>query len=78
MCACVYVYLQWAFPFNTPVDTSRFVDYLKVVATPMDFSTVRNRTEAGYYRDPKVRSAVRAPGAALQQPAKWGGGGWAV
>ncbi|KXZ56692.1 hypothetical protein GPECTOR_1g623 [Gonium pectorale] len=44
---------KWAFPFNTPVDTARFPDYPRVIATPMDFSTIRVRQDSGFYRDPK-------------------------
>ncbi|GFR41269.1 hypothetical protein Agub_g1944 [Astrephomene gubernaculifera] len=44
---------KWAFPFNTPVDTSRFPDYPKVITHPMDFSTIKARQDGGYYRDPK-------------------------
>ncbi|PNH12130.1 Transcription factor GTE1 [Tetrabaena socialis] len=44
---------KWAFPFNNPVDVSRFLDYPKVVSQPMDFSTIRARQDGGYYRDPK-------------------------
>ncbi|GLI68855.1 hypothetical protein VaNZ11_013399 [Volvox africanus] len=44
---------KWAFPFNNPVDTSRFPDYPKVISTPMDFSTIKARQDNGFYRDPK-------------------------
>ncbi len=49
---------QWSFPFNTPVDTTKYLDYLNAVKVPMDLGTMRARTESGYYRDPKVRGAM--------------------
>lgn len=39
--------LQWCWPFNQPVDTNQYKDYLDMVKTPMDFSTVKKRIEAG-------------------------------
>lgn len=46
--------MQWAFPFNAPVDTTRFADYLNVVKNPLDLGTIKSRLEgATYYRDPK-------------------------
>ena len=41
------VVLQWAFPFNTAVDTLRFPTYRSVVEQPMDFGTVKSRLDHG-------------------------------
>lgn len=51
--------MQWSFPFNTPVDTSKYPDYLNVVTTPMDLSTMRVRMDSNNYRDPKVAGQQR-------------------
>ncbi|GFH29595.1 Ring3 protein, partial [Haematococcus lacustris] len=43
-----------AWPFNTPVDTRAYPDYLKVVVRPMDLLTIKSKLESGgQYRDPK-------------------------
>ena len=47
-----YSTLQWAVPFNTPVDTSVYTAYLDYIETPMDFSTVRRKCESGAYANP--------------------------
>lgn len=39
--------LQWAFPFNTAVDTLRFPTYRSVVEQPMDFGTIKSRLDHG-------------------------------
>lgn len=39
--------LQWCWPFNQPVDTNIYKDYLEVVRTPMDFGTIKRRIEHG-------------------------------
>jgi len=44
--------LQFAWVFNTPVDTSRFPTYLSVVSRPVDFGTMKARCEAGLYKEP--------------------------
>jgi hypothetical protein len=40
-----------ASPFNTPVDTALYYDYLQRVANPMDFGTIRANLEAQKYSD---------------------------
>ncbi|XP_014681389.1 PREDICTED: homeotic protein female sterile-like [Priapulus caudatus] len=35
--------------FNKPVDLSEAPEYLKIIKTPMDFSTIRNKLKAGQY-----------------------------
>lgn len=44
---------QWAYIFNTPVDTNVWTDYLDVVKNPLDFGTVRARCEARQYATPQ-------------------------
>jgi hypothetical protein len=44
--------LQWAWPFNEPVELHRYPDYLKVVKQPMDLGTIRKRADAGHYPMP--------------------------
>lgn len=44
--------LQWAYPFNEPVDTKRYDNYLTYVTRPMDFGTIKRQLEAGHYREP--------------------------
>lgn len=44
--------LQWAFPFNEPVDLERYPDYLKAVSEPMDFGTIKAKIDAGTYVQP--------------------------
>lgn len=45
----------WAWPFNHPVDTTKYTDYLTVIGgQPMDFSSMRLRCESGGgYKDAK-------------------------
>lgn len=43
---------QWSWPFNHPVDTKVYKDYLVVVETPLDFTTITRRINSGYYRHP--------------------------
>ncbi|KAL4436667.1 hypothetical protein ABPG75_003806 [Micractinium tetrahymenae] len=38
---------KWSWPFNAPVDLRQYPDYLAVVASPMDFGTVKRRIDAG-------------------------------
>lgn len=38
---------QWSWPFNAPVDLRQYPDYLTLVASPMDFGTIKRRIEAG-------------------------------
>ena len=42
--------VQWAFPFNKPVDLKLYKDYLKFVERPMDFGTIKKKLEGGQYR----------------------------
>eukprot|EP00873_Tetraselmis_striata_P011998 jgi/Tetstr1/432262/TSEL_002297.t1 len=59
-CLSVLKHLQnhkWAWPFNQPVDTQQFSDYLRVVQRPMDLGTIRRQSEAGHYRDPEQFAA---------------------
>ena len=44
--------LQWAWPFNEPVDLNRFRDYLRVVNQPMDLGTVQGKLDRGEYSHP--------------------------
>ena len=44
--------VQWAFPFNEPVELDRYPDYLKAVSEPMDFGTVKARMDSGAYVQP--------------------------
>jgi len=48
---------QWAYVFNSPVDTRVWKDYTTVIATPMDMGTVRARAEAGHYLTPQAMQA---------------------
>jgi hypothetical protein len=48
---------QWAYVFNSPVDTRVWKDYANVIATPMDMGTVRTRAEAGQYATPQAMQA---------------------
>lgn len=43
---------KWAFPFNQPVDTNLYTDYLRVVATPMDMGTIKAKLEGRQYCHP--------------------------
>ncbi|KAK9845917.1 hypothetical protein WJX81_005888 [Elliptochloris bilobata] len=47
----------FAWPFNTPVDVSKFPDYPTIVTRPMDFKTVAERAEARQYADPAAMQA---------------------
>eukprot|EP00884_Botryococcus_braunii_P006179 jgi/Botrbrau1/15562/Bobra.0274s0006.1 len=44
---------EWAPPFNEPVDTERWSDYLDKVQRPMDFSTIKTNLESGLYQTPE-------------------------
>ncbi|XP_068126479.1 bromodomain and WD repeat-containing protein 1 isoform X2 [Hyperolius riggenbachi] len=39
-------------PFREPVDLEQYPDYHDVVKTPMDFGTIKENLEAGYYSSP--------------------------
>lgn len=39
--------LQWCWPFNQPVDTNIYRDYMTVVKTPMDFGSVKKNIDRG-------------------------------
>ena len=41
--------MQWAFPFNKPVDVNLYKDYLTRIRKPMDFGTIKGRLDAGLY-----------------------------
>ncbi len=41
------VWVQWCWPFNQPVDTNIYRDYLVKIRQPMDFGTVKKRIEQG-------------------------------
>ena len=43
---------QWAYPFNEPVDTKRYDNYLNYVKRPIDFGTIKRKLEAGGYKAP--------------------------
>ena len=45
-------HVQWAFPFNEPVELDRYPDYLKAVSEPMDFGTVKAKIDSGAYTHP--------------------------
>ena len=40
---CAHCVRQFAWPFNAPVEVSKFPDYPTIVTRPMDFKTVRSR-----------------------------------
>lgn len=44
---------KWSLPFNTPVDTAMYPDYLESVTTPMDLGTIRKRIESSHYAHPE-------------------------
>ena len=46
--------VQWAFPFNKPVDVNTYRDYLTRVTTPMDFGTIKRKLDAGHYPAPEL------------------------
>eukprot|EP00887_Chlorella_sp_A99_P008002 scaffold12.g8002.t1 len=43
---------KWSWPFNHPVDTKVYKDYLQVVETPIDFTMITRRINSGYYKHP--------------------------
>jgi hypothetical protein len=44
---------KWSWPFNSPVDTNIYHDYLDKVKTPIDFGTIKRRLDrGGQYRHP--------------------------
>lgn len=45
--------VQWAFPFNTPVDLEQWKDYTEKVERPMDFGTIKQNLETNVYSTPK-------------------------
>ena len=44
--------MQWAFPFNEPVELDRYPDYLKAVSDPMDYGSIKAKIESGAYVQP--------------------------
>jgi hypothetical protein len=44
--------LQFAFPFNSPVDLDKYPDYGDYVKDPMDFGTMKMKAEEGRYNEP--------------------------
>jgi hypothetical protein len=44
--------LQFAWPFNAPVDLSAYPDYTQYVPQPRDLGTMKDKAEAGGYKDP--------------------------
>lgn len=44
--------LQFAFPFNSPVDVTKYRDYCSYVKTPMDFGSMKVKAEEGGYGEP--------------------------
>ena len=47
--ACV----QWAWPFNQPVDQARFKDYLRTIKEPMDLGTMQAKLDRWQYNSPQ-------------------------
>ena len=43
---------KWSWPFNAPVDTNIYKDYLEKVQTPMDFGSIKRKMEAKEYTHP--------------------------
>ena len=37
--------MQWAWPFDKPVDLERFKNYLQVVKRPMDLGTIQTKLD---------------------------------
>lgn len=44
---------KWSWPFNAPVDTRMYPDYLEKVQKPMDFGTVKRKIDTGVYTHPE-------------------------
>ena len=49
--------LQWAYPFNQPVDLKMYTTYLTYISRPMDFGTIKRNLESGTYPDPEAFAA---------------------
>lgn len=45
--------MQWAWPFNQPVDLQRFKDYLQLIEQPMDLGTIQSKLDAWQYSSPQ-------------------------
>lgn len=43
---------QFSFPFNSPVDLTKYADYAHYVKHPMDFGTMKVKAEEGQYAEP--------------------------
>ncbi|KAF6253486.1 hypothetical protein COO60DRAFT_416932 [Scenedesmus sp. NREL 46B-D3] len=43
---------KFGYPFNSPVDVTKYRDYCSYVQQPMDFGTMRARAEEGGYAEP--------------------------
>ena len=44
--------MQFAWPFNSPVDLDKYPDYIKYVPQPMDLGTMKDKAEGGAYKEP--------------------------
>eukprot|EP00882_Tetradesmus_deserticola_P025403 GHRQ01027903.1.p1 GENE.GHRQ01027903.1~~GHRQ01027903.1.p1 ORF type:complete len:188 (+),score=55.16 GHRQ01027903.1:85-648(+) len=44
--------VQFAYPFNSPVDVAKYRDYAVYVRQPMDFGSMRAKAEEGGYGEP--------------------------
>jgi hypothetical protein len=44
--------LQFAFPFNSPVDVTKYRDYCSYVKQPMDLGSMKAKAEEGGYGEP--------------------------
>lgn len=44
---------KWALPFNAPVNTNIYGDYLEKIKTPMDFGTIKRKLDGGIYKHPE-------------------------
>lgn len=54
---CASPLLQWSYPFNEPVDTVRYDNYLNYVKRPIDFGTIKRSLETGAYKEPEAMLA---------------------
>jgi hypothetical protein len=44
--------MQWRYPFEHPVDTKKYDNYLDFVKRPMDLSVIKKNLDDGMYVDP--------------------------
>lgn len=44
---------KWALPFNAPVNTNIYGDYLQKIKVPMDFGTIKRKLDGGMYKHPE-------------------------